>query len=92
MRVVYYMSTILRDNVEFINQCDKCQRFSNLTITPAEILHWIISPWPFYQWGVDILEPFHMTPSHLKYLLVGMEYFTKWVELKVVEKLMVDKV
>ena len=38
------------------------------------------SPWPFAQWGLDILGPFPNATGNRKFLLVGTDYFTKWVE------------
>ncbi|XP_065626607.1 uncharacterized protein LOC136066359 [Quercus suber] len=32
------------------------------------------------QWGLDIVSPFPKTAGNRKYLLVGTDYFTKWVE------------
>ena len=36
--------------------------------------------WPFVQWGLDIIGPFPTTMRQLKFLVVGINYFTKWVE------------
>ena len=36
--------------------------------------------WPFAQWGLDIIGPFLTMVRQLKFLLVGIDYFTKWVE------------
>ena len=38
------------------------------------------SPWPFAQWGLDILSPFLKVVGNKRYLLVGIDYFTKWIE------------
>jgi hypothetical protein len=38
------------------------------------------SPWPFAQWGLDIVGPFPLAPGSRKFLLVATDYFTKWVE------------
>ena len=38
--------------------------------------------WPFVQWGLDILGPFPIVMRQLKFLIVGIDYFTKWVETK----------
>ena len=38
------------------------------------------APWPFAQWGLDIIGPFPTTVRQLKFLVVGIDYFTKWVE------------
>ena len=38
------------------------------------------APWPFAQWGLDIMGPFPTALRQLKFLVVGIDYFTKWVE------------
>ena len=38
------------------------------------------SPWPFAQWGQDIVGPFPKVVGNKRYLLVSTDYFTKWVE------------
>ena len=38
------------------------------------------SPWPFAQWGLDIMGPFPIAMRQLKFLIVGIDNFTKWVE------------
>ncbi|GJT61766.1 reverse transcriptase domain-containing protein [Tanacetum coccineum] len=42
----------------------------------------ITSPWPFYKWGIDIAGPFPEGPGKVKFLIVAMDYFTKWIEAK----------
>jgi len=44
----------------------------------------ISSPWPFAQWGIDIIGPFPPGKKQLKFLIVAIDYFTKWVEAKLV--------
>ena len=36
--------------------------------------------WPFTQWGLDIMGPFLTALRQLKFLVVSIDYFTKWVE------------
>ena len=40
----------------------------------------ITSPWPFAQWGIDIVGPLPLGKGQVKFLLVTIDYFTKWVE------------
>ena len=37
-------------------------------------------PWSFAQWGLDIMGPFPTVLRQLKFLVVGINYFTEWVE------------
>uniref|UniRef100_A0A2N9GMX4 Uncharacterized protein n=1 Tax=Fagus sylvatica TaxID=28930 RepID=A0A2N9GMX4_FAGSY len=62
------------------NTCDKCQRFANLLHSPLEVLVPMMAPWPFAQWGLDIMGPFPTGRRQLKFLVVAIDYFTKWVE------------
>ena len=39
-------------------------------------------PWPFAQWELDIMGPFPIAMRQLKFLIVGIDYFIKWVEAK----------
>ncbi|XP_075670440.1 uncharacterized protein LOC142640253 [Castanea sativa] len=57
-----------------------CQRFGNLIRQPVEVLTPMKAPWPFPQWGLDIMGPFPTAVRQLKFLLGGIDYFTKWVE------------
>ena len=40
----------------------------------------ISSPWPFSQWGIDIVGPLPTAPVQKKLLLVTTDYFSKWIE------------
>ena len=40
------------------------------------------TPWSFSQWGLDIMGPFPTVVRKLKFLVVGIDYFTKWVEVE----------
>ena len=39
-----------------------------------------MAPWPFTQWGLDIMSSFPTAIRQLKFLVVDIDYFTKWVE------------
>ena len=41
-----------------------------------------MAPWPFAQWGLDIVGLFPTAVRQLKFLVVGIDYFTKWVEVE----------
>ena len=38
-------------------------------------------------WGMDILGPLLMAPGRTKYLLVAIDYFTKWIEAKPLQEI-----
>ena len=80
IRAGYYWPTMLKDAQAYVKACDKYQRFSNLIRQPSEELTPMTAPWPFTQWGLDILGPFPTALRQLKFLVVGIDYFIKWVE------------
>ncbi|XP_020232779.1 uncharacterized protein LOC109813072 [Cajanus cajan] len=80
LRAGYYWPTLREDCVTFVKHCISCQRHGNLIHASAEELHGINSPWPFAMWGMDILGPFPIAKGQCKFLLVAVDYFTKWVE------------
>ena len=80
VRAGYYWPTIQADAGAYVRACNKCQRFSNIIRQPTEELTLMTAPWPFDQWGLDIIGPFPTAIRQLKFLVVGIDYFTKWVE------------
>ena len=69
-----------REVLEYVKKCDQCQRYAPSIHQPGGILNPLSSPWPFAQWGLDIVGQFPKAVGNKKYLLVGTDYFTKWVE------------
>ena len=69
-----------KDAEAYVKTWDKCQRFSNIIRQPTEELTLITAPWLFAQWGLDIMGPFPTAVRQQKFLVVGIDYFTKWVE------------
>ena len=65
---------------EYIRKCDQCQRFAPNIHQPRGVLNPLSSPWPFAQWGLDIVGHFPKAVGNKKYLLVCTDYFTKLVE------------
>ena len=68
------------DAAAYVKKCDKCQRHAPIPHMPSETLKPILGPWPFTQWGMDIVGPLPAAPAQKKFLLVATDYFSKWVE------------
>ncbi|GJU21191.1 reverse transcriptase domain-containing protein [Tanacetum coccineum] len=84
MRLGYYWPTMLRDAREMIRTCKDCQIHRPVPRNPQHPLTPIAAPWPFYKWGIDIAGPFLEGSGKVKFLIVVMDYFTKWIEAKAV--------
>ena len=48
----------------------------------------ITSLWPFAQWGIDIVGPLPQGKRQVKFLLVAIDYFIKWVEAEALATIM----
>nr|GEV34453.1 reverse transcriptase domain-containing protein [Tanacetum cinerariifolium] len=58
-----------------------CQIHRPVPRHPQQLLTPIMAPWP-YKWGIDIAGPFLECLGKVMFLIVAMDYFTKWVEAK----------
>ncbi|XP_057730278.1 uncharacterized protein LOC130945585 [Arachis stenosperma] len=80
IRVGYYWPSMMADSREFVRKCAKCQENANFHRAPASELSLLTSSRPFSQWGVDLLGPFPVGPGQVKYLIVAIDYYTKWID------------
>ncbi|PKA57842.1 putative mitochondrial protein [Apostasia shenzhenica] len=79
----YYWPNLQKDAKEVSQKCPQCQIYSNIPRQPAAPLHPITSSWPFSMWGLDFLGPFPKSGRNLRHVLLATDYFSKWVEAKV---------
>ncbi|XP_050258795.1 uncharacterized protein LOC126703759 [Quercus robur] len=66
VRAGYYWPNMQADAKAYVKICDQCQRFSNVPRQPSEYLTPMVAPWPFAQWGLDILGPFPLGVRQMK--------------------------
>lgn len=67
--------------MEFAKGCKECQVHAGIQHVPACELHSIVKPWPFRGWALDLVGEIRPSSSKLqRYILVGIDYFTKWIE------------
>ncbi|GKC47076.1 reverse transcriptase domain-containing protein [Tanacetum coccineum] len=82
LRSGYYWPTMHTDATNLIRECSNCQVHLPVPRNPQHKLTPITSPWPFYKWGIDIAGPFLEGPGKVKFLIVAIDYFIKWIEAK----------
>ncbi|KAL5548179.1 hypothetical protein UlMin_003410 [Ulmus minor] len=46
------------------------------------MLNLVLSPWPFAKWGIDLIGPLPQGICRMKFVVVAIDYYTKWVEAK----------
>jgi hypothetical protein len=84
MRAGYYWPPMSKDSARVVKNCDKCYGFSRIMKTSPKKLTPITSQWPFAKWEVDIVGPMPIEKDNRKFLVVAVDYFTKWAEVALV--------
>ncbi|XP_022030759.1 uncharacterized protein LOC110931682 [Helianthus annuus] len=87
MNLGYFWLSMHQDTSEQLRKCDACQIHALIPKSPKHDLVLITSAWPFYKWGMDIVGPFPPRKGGVKFLLVAIDYFTKWPEVKPLAKI-----
>ncbi|GJY54854.1 reverse transcriptase domain-containing protein [Tanacetum coccineum] len=82
MNLGYFWPSMHRDARELIRACDDCQAHAAVPRLPKADMISVTSAWPFMKWGMDIVGPLPEGPGRVKYLIVAIDYFTKWMEAK----------
>ena len=81
MRTDYFWLTIETDYCQFVKKCPECQIHGNLIHVPSLELHALTSPWTFSVQGIDIIGKISPNSSSgHEFILIAIDYFTKWVE------------
>ena len=92
IRAGFYWPSVREDCVRYAQRCKQCQMHADWHKAPPKELRSIYSPWPFHTWGVDILGPFSLAIRQVKYLIVAIKYFTKWIEAEPLAQITAHKV
>ena len=77
LRQGYYWPTILKDATDLVKRCRICQEHAKISRLPLEPLTSITSPWPFQQWGLDILGPLPIGKGQCKFIIVAVRHLQK---------------
>ena len=87
LRQGYFWPTTHQDVKGMTKNCRVCQIFSDVPAQPPERLTAMSSPWPFAQWGIDLIGPLPKGRGLATHAIVAVDYFTKWVEVKALSQI-----
>nr|GEV28015.1 reverse transcriptase domain-containing protein [Tanacetum cinerariifolium] len=77
----FYWPTIYRDAQDLVKNCDVCQRQGKISQRDEMSQNSIQVCEIFDVWGINFMCPFPSSRGN-KYILVAVDYFSKWVEAK----------
>lgn len=91
-RAGFYWPTTLADAEGLVRRCQGCQFFAKQQHVPAYKLITIPPTWPFACWGLDMIGPLPTALGGFNRVLVAIDKFTKWIEVKPVTCPKADRV
>ncbi|GJV28550.1 reverse transcriptase domain-containing protein [Tanacetum coccineum] len=71
-----------RDANNEVRSCDACQAYAVVPKLPKDDMISVTSAWSFMKWEMDFVGPLPEAPGKMKYLIVAIDYLTKWLEAK----------
>ncbi|GJR70766.1 reverse transcriptase domain-containing protein [Tanacetum coccineum] len=77
----FYWPTIYKDAHDYVTRCDICQRQGKISQRDEMPQNSIQVCEIFDIWGIDFMGPFPSSRGN-KYILVAVDYLSKWVEAK----------
>ncbi|WZZ35997.1 hypothetical protein YC2023_019398 [Brassica napus] len=75
----FWWPHMFKDTQDFVSRCDSCQRRGNITKRNEMPQNPILEVEVFDVWGIDFMGPFPSSYTN-KYILVAVDYVSKWVE------------
>ncbi|WCJ43915.1 hypothetical protein M5689_024621 [Euphorbia peplus] len=71
------------DCYKFTKRCLQCHFHADHVHVPPTELHNLATPWPFAAWGIDMIGEIRPPASNgHRFIVVAIDYFSKWVEAK----------
>jgi hypothetical protein len=78
----FYWPKAASDAADLVRKCENSQKCARDQKQPSSLTQLIQSTWPLQRWGLDLLGPLPPAQGNLKYVVVAVEYFSKWIEVK----------
>jgi hypothetical protein len=79
-RYGFYWPTAKDDAMKIVAKCRDCQFFQKQTMKHVNPLRPIDISWPFAIWGIDIVGILPRALGGFRFLFVGVDTFTKWMQ------------
>jgi hypothetical protein len=78
----FYWPKVASDAAVLVQKCEGYQKCARDQRQPSSLTQLIQPTWLLQRWGLDLLGPLPPTQGNLKYVVVAIEYFSKWIKAK----------
>jgi hypothetical protein len=78
----FYWPKAASDAADLVQKCKNSQKCARDQKQPSSLTQLIQPTWPLQRWGLDLLGPLPPAQGNLRYVVVAVEYFSKWIEAK----------
>ncbi|XP_021999239.1 uncharacterized protein LOC110896105 [Helianthus annuus] len=92
MNARYFWPDMYQRAVSELQTCEDCQRHAPISHRDKNNLVPVTSAWSFQKWGIDIVGLFLVSTGGVRFLLVAIDYFTKWIEAKPLQTITGDQI
>ena len=80
LRAGYFWPSIFKDCILAVRSCHECQIYQRKMRAPPAPLHPVVTVGPFAKWGIDYMTCNPRSAGGHGYIIVVVDYFTKWAE------------
>jgi hypothetical protein len=80
LRAGYFWPSLFKYCIISVQKCQACQTYNNKIRSHPTPLHPVVSIGPFAKWGIDFMTCNHHSVKGHGYIIVAIDYFTKWAE------------
>ena len=80
LRTGYFWPSLYKNCIIAIQKFHACQTYNQKIRSHPAPLHPVVSVGPFVKWGIDFMTCHPHSAGGHGYIIVAIDYFTKWVE------------
>jgi hypothetical protein len=78
----FYWPKAASDAADLVRKCENCHKCARDQKQPSSLTQLVQPTWPLQRWELDLLGPLPPAQGNLRYVVVTVEYFSKWIEAK----------
>jgi hypothetical protein len=80
LRAGYFWPSLFTDYITAVQKCHACQTYNQKIRSHPAPFHPVVSIGPFAKWGIDFMTCHPHSARGHGYIIVVVDYFTKWAE------------